>query len=94
MQLNSRIPKLIEINSLLDNLKELPSHFTTIFSNAIAFLVAICFAIGVVLAIVGAVKWATGWDDKGGKKTIVKGIVLIALSLVAGGAGISIAMFT
>ena len=94
MLLNTRIVKLIEINSILDNLKELPNHFTTIFSNAIAFLVAICFAIGVILAIVGAVKWATGWDDKGGKKTIVKGIVLIALSLIAGGAGISIAMFT
>lgn len=94
MLLDDRLTKLLELNSLLDNLKELPNHFTTIFNNAIAFLVTICFAIGFVLAIVGAVKWATGWDDKSGKKTIFKGIVLIAISLVVGGTGISIAMFT
>ena len=71
--------------NILENLKDIPEHIQTILSNAIAFLIAICFAIGIILAIVGAIQWATGWDDKGGKKTIVKGIVLIALSLVAGG---------
>ena len=59
-------------------------HFQTIFSNAIAFLIAICFAIGVVLAIVGTIQWATGWDERGGKKTVVKGIVLIGISLISG----------
>ncbi len=91
--MNVKNDNLIDICGLLDNLKELPNHFTTIFSNAIAFLAAISFALGVVLAIVGAIKWATGWDNKGGKKTIVKGIFLIALSLIAGGTGISIALF-
>ncbi|NHJ87765.1 MAG: hypothetical protein FK734_20050 [Asgard group archaeon] len=74
----------LKIN-LLENLKDIPDHIQTILSNAIAFLIAICFAIGIILAIVGAIQWATGWDDKGGKKTIVKGIVLVALSLLAGG---------
>ncbi|MGC9780158.1 MAG: hypothetical protein HZR80_13015 [Candidatus Heimdallarchaeota archaeon] len=92
--MNVKNDNLIDISSLLDKLKELPNNFATIISNAIAFLVAICFALGVVLAIVGAIKWASGWDDKGGKKTIVKGIFLIALSLVAGGTGISIVLFT
>ena len=70
---------------LIGNLKNIPDHIQTILSNAIAFLIAICFGIGVVLAIVGTIQWATGWDDRGGKKTVVKGVVLIAISLVSGG---------
>ncbi len=85
---------ILDLNNFLDKIKELPDNFTRIFSNAVAFLVAICFALGVVLVIVGAIKWATGWDDKGGKKTVVKGIVLIAISLIAGGTGLTIVTFT
>ncbi|NHJ32904.1 MAG: hypothetical protein FK732_08580 [Asgard group archaeon] len=93
MQFRSYQLLIIDLNSFLDKIKDLPNNFTRIFSNAVAFLIAICFALGVVLAIVGAIKWATGWDDKGGKKTVVKGIVLIAISLVAGGTGLTIATF-
>lgn len=85
---------ILDLNNFLDKIKELPDNFTRIFSNAVAFLIAICFALGVVLAIVGAIKWATGWDDKGGKKTVVKGIVLIGISLITGGTGITIVTFT
>lgn len=81
------------LNGILEKLQELPNNFERIMSNAIAFLVAICFCLGVVLSIVGAVKWATGWDDKGGKKTVVKGVVLIAISLIAGGVGVTIATY-
>ncbi|MBK5112908.1 MAG: hypothetical protein KGD59_14470 [Candidatus Heimdallarchaeota archaeon] len=84
----------LDLNNFIDRIQELPGNFIRIFANAVAFLVAICFALGVVLAIVGAIKWATGWDDKGGKKTVVKGIILIAISLVAGGAGLTIVTFT
>ncbi|MGC9777975.1 MAG: hypothetical protein HZR80_01880 [Candidatus Heimdallarchaeota archaeon] len=70
---------------IIENLKDIPNNIQSILSNAIAFLVAICFAIGVVLAIVGAIQWATGWDERNGKKTIVKGIVLVAISLLSGG---------
>ena len=82
----SRVPQYFgEINDLLESIEEIPNHFQTIISNAIAFLIAICFALGVVLAIVGAIQWATGWDERGGKKTVVKGIVLIGISLISGG---------
>ena len=70
---------------IIENIKDIPNNIQSIMSNAIAFLVAICFAIGVVLAIVGAIQWATGWDERNGKKTIVKGIVLVAISLLSGG---------
>ena len=70
---------------IIDNLKELPGHLQTILSNAIAFLIAICFGLGLILAIVGAIQWASGWDERNGKKTIVKGVVLIGISLIAGG---------
>jgi hypothetical protein len=94
MQLESYQLSILDLNGFLDNLLDLPNNFTRILSNAAAFLIALCFALGVVLSIVGAIKWATGWDDRGGKKTVVKGIVLIAISLVAGGTGITIATFT
>ncbi|MHA1530714.1 MAG: hypothetical protein ACTSR6_01805 [Candidatus Heimdallarchaeota archaeon] len=68
MQCNSYQLMVLDLNIFLDKIKDLPDNFTRIFSNAVAFLVAICFALGVVLAIVGAIKWATGWDDKGEKK--------------------------
>ncbi len=93
MLCNSYQLLILDLNNFLDKIKDLPDNFTRIFSNAVAFLVAICFALGVVLAIVGAIKWATGWDDKGGKKTIVKGIVLIGISLIAGGTGLTIVTF-
>jgi len=94
MQSKSYQLMILDLNNFLDRIQELPDNFTRIFSNAVAFLVAICFALGVVLAIVGTIKWTTGWDDKGGKKTVVKGIVLIAISLVAGGTGLTIVTFT
>ncbi len=86
--------EILDSSSFLDSLKDIPNNFATIFSNAVAFLITICFALGVILAIIGAIKWATGWDERSGKKTIVKGIVLIALSLIAGSLGIGIATLT
>jgi hypothetical protein len=85
---------MLLINSFWEKLQELPNNFERIMSNAIAFLIAICFGLGVILSIIGVVKWATGWDDKGGKKTVVKGVVLIAISLVAGGVGVTIVTYT
>ncbi|HUT82177.1 MAG TPA: hypothetical protein VMZ29_13325 [Candidatus Bathyarchaeia archaeon] len=76
----------LDVNlDFIENIKDLPNNLSTIFSNAIAFLVTCCFGIGVVLAIIGIIQWATGWDDRGGKKTVVKGVVLIGISLLAGG---------
>jgi hypothetical protein len=85
---------MLLINSFWEKLQELPNNFERIMSNTIAFLIAICFGLGVILSIIGVVKWATGWDDKGGKKTVVKGVVLIAISLVAGGIGVTIVTYT
>lgn len=73
------------INGIIDNITEIPSHIERILSNTIAFLVAICFSLGLILAIIGIIQWATGWDERAGKKTVVKGIVLVAISLLAGG---------
>ena len=73
------------INGIVDNITEIPTHIERILSNAIAFLVAICFSLGLILAIIGIIQWATGWDERAGKKTVVKGIVLVAISLLAGG---------
>lgn len=80
------IQSYLHVNlDIIENIKGIPDNIQTILTNAIAFLIAICFAMGVILAIVGAIQWATGWDDRGGKKTVVKGIVLIGISLLSGG---------
>ncbi|NHJ04222.1 MAG: hypothetical protein EAX90_05330 [Candidatus Heimdallarchaeota archaeon] len=79
------------MDDITDRLKDIPNNIGTIFSNALAFLVMICFGIGVILSIIGIIKWATDWDSKGGKKTVVKGVVLIVISLILGGVGIGIA---
>ena len=84
------LSELIELDGILDRLKDIPNNLQSIFSNALAFLVLICFAIGVILSILGAIQWATGWDDKKGKKSVVKGVVLIAISLALGGLGIGL----
>ena len=78
---------LFNASDIIDRINDIPNNLGTIFSNALAFLVMICFALGVILSIIGVIKWATGWDDKGGKKTIVKGIVLVGISLALGSFG-------
>ena len=80
------------LNGFLDTLKDIPSHLDTIIKNAIAYLIVLLFALGIILAIIGAIKWATGWDERSGKKTIVKGLVLVAISLVSGGLGIGVSV--
>jgi len=83
---SGRILPYLHVNlDIIENIKGIPDNIQAILTNAIAFLIAICFAMGVILAIVGAIQWATGWDDRGGKKTVVKGIVLIGISLLSGG---------
>jgi hypothetical protein len=80
------------LNGFLDSLKDIPGHLDTIIKNAIAYLIVLVFALGIILAIVGAIKWATGWDERSGKKTIVKGLVLVAISLVSGGLGVGVSV--
>ncbi|NPE08336.1 MAG: hypothetical protein GNW80_08660, partial [Asgard group archaeon] len=50
MQSDSYQLMILDLNNFLDKIKELPDNFTRIFSNAVVFLIAICFALGVVLA--------------------------------------------
>lgn len=80
------------LNDFLDSLKDIPSHLDTIIKNAIVYLIVLVFALGIILAIIGAIKWATGWDERSGKKTIVKGLVLVAISLVSGGLGVGVSI--
>ena len=81
---------LFDSNDIIDRISDIPNNLGTILSNALAFLVIICFALGVILSIIGVIKWATGWDDKGGKKTAVKGVVLIGIALTLGGFGVGL----
>jgi magnesium-transporting ATPase (P-type) len=93
MNLQGINPLLTDSSDLLERLEDIPNNLNRILSNAIAFLLAICFTVGIILIIVGSIQWATGWDNREGKKTVVRGIVLITLSLIAGGGVIAGQMF-
>jgi len=44
------------------------------------FIYAAVF-IGGIMIVWGAIEWATGYNDIGGRKNVVKGVVLIILAL-------------
>ena len=75
-------------------LLSLQNNVGRIFSNAAAFLVTLCFSIGLILAILGIIQWATGWDERNGKKSIVRGVILIGVSLLVGGGILTGYLFT
>ncbi|MBN1330644.1 MAG: hypothetical protein JXA54_14315 [Candidatus Heimdallarchaeota archaeon] len=78
----------------LDNLRDLPNNISRIMSNAIAILIVLCFILGVIFSIIGIVKWVTGRDDKGGKKSMIRGVILIIFSLVGGSIGVTLVPFS
>ncbi|MBD3191485.1 MAG: hypothetical protein GF308_12625 [Candidatus Heimdallarchaeota archaeon] len=76
--------------NFLENWQNLPNEIQVILYKAITALLGVCVGLGMLLAIVGVIQWATGWEDRGGKKLIVKGIVLILIGLASGGGMITL----
>lgn len=71
--------------------QELPTKIQGAIYTAITVLLGLCVGLGILLAIVGAIQWATGWDDRGGKKLIVKGLVLVLIGGISGGGMVALA---
>lgn len=46
--------------NLLDNWKNIPSEIQVILYKAITALLGVCVGLGMLLAIVGVIQWATG----------------------------------
>ncbi|MFW9921665.1 MAG: hypothetical protein ACFFDW_00050 [Candidatus Thorarchaeota archaeon] len=87
----SQGPKIdfLEISiDFLNGISDLSEQIKNIFSNALAFIILICFAIGVIFSVIGAIRWAANWDEKQGKKSIIKGVVFIGISLLLGAVGL------
>ncbi|MBD3188995.1 MAG: hypothetical protein GF308_00030 [Candidatus Heimdallarchaeota archaeon] len=77
----------------LSSWQELPSEIQGALYTAITVLLSFCVGLGVLLAIVGTIQWATGWDDRGGKKLIVKGVVLVLIGSISGGGMLLVSTF-
>lgn len=59
----------------------LPEVAVTILRNIFLFLAYIALFIGSIMIVWGAIEWATGYNELGGRKNIVRGVVLILLAL-------------
>lgn len=77
-------------SEMLDHLLSIPDQLRQILTNSLAYLCIVCFLVGVVLSTLGAIWWVIGLDGKKGKKTLVKGIIIIGFSLLLGCFGMSI----
>ena len=49
--------------------------------NIFTFLVYIAVFIGGIMIVWGAIEWATGYNETGGRKNIIRGVVLVILSM-------------
>jgi len=69
-----------DVDEILESWKSLPSYLLNILKKAFLYLVYVAMFIGAFLIIWGVIEWMTGWNEHGGKKNIVKGIILLLVS--------------
>jgi len=59
----------------------LPDLVVSWIKQFFLFLAYVSLFVGGIMIIWGSIAWATGYDEHSGKKNIIRGIVLIVLSL-------------
>ena len=59
----------------------LPSVMMDILKRAFILLAYSAVFIGSIMVVWGAIEWATGYNELGGRKNIIRGVVLIILAL-------------
>ena len=59
----------------------LPSIAEKILTTMFNFLVYVAMFIGGIMVIWGAIEWATGYNETGGRRNIIRGVILLILSL-------------
>ena len=70
-----------DLEKILESWKKLPDLFVDILKSIFVYLVYIAFFIGAILIIWGIIEWATGWNELNGKRNIVRGVILVILSI-------------
>jgi len=59
----------------------LPIVAEKILSSMFSILVYLAMFIGGIMIVWGAIEWATGYNETGGRRNIIRGAVLLILSL-------------
>lgn len=59
----------------------LPSIAEKLLTTMFNFLVYVAMFIGGIMVIWGAIEWATGYNETGGRRNIIRGVILLILSL-------------
>lgn len=59
----------------------LPDVAVNILNKIFLFLAYAAIFIGGIMVVWGAIEWATGYNELGGRKNIIRGVILIILAL-------------
>ena len=68
--------------NIIHSLSNLPSRLLDIIVEVIIFLIYLTMFFGILLLIWGIIEWSTGWNEHGGKRNVIRGIILLAISSV------------
>ena len=69
------------LDDYLSSWSNLPKLAEAIIENIFMFLVYIAVFIGSIMIVWGAIEWATGYNENGGRKNIIRGVVLVIISM-------------
>ena len=75
------MPNETSIEDYLNAWANLPSVAVNILRKVFLFLAYAAIFIGGIMIVWGAIEWATGYNELGGKKNIIRGVVLLLLAL-------------
>ena len=71
----------ITIDDYIRSWAELPDQAIFWLREIFLFLIYAAVFIGGIMIVWGAIEWATGYNDTGGKRNIIRGIILMILAL-------------
>jgi len=71
----------IPIDDYIRSWAELPDQAIFWLREIFLFLIYAAVFIGGIMIVWGAIEWATGYNDTGGKRNIIRGIILMILAL-------------
>jgi len=75
---NTEIP---DLGTYLSSWSSLGELIIRILKLVFSYLIYIAMFVGGIMILWGAIEWATGYNETSGKKTIIKGAVLVLLAL-------------
>jgi len=70
-----------EVDDIIRSWKSLPAYFLSILQKAFLFLVYTAMFLGAFMIIWGIIEWMSGWNEHSGKRNVVRGIILLVVSM-------------